>query len=484
MAKNDLKLFAGGSSANVMTQAEYEALASLVNGFSTGVAQSKQLNKVWRQASFVAAMIGLFTSKKSGEDVLDDADVDGFEEKFASALQAFISSQTAQGAFWQPVISLTITAPPENPVLGDAYVIPADATGAWAGKAQSIAVWTGSEWRIFSAPNGHGVSLADGRVFERVAGTYIEKIAQDAQSGKWIYATADGTANAVTAMLTPAISSYKGGLQVRLMIKATNTGQATLDAGVGSKPIVRPDGSALLSGDLIAGTIMDFVFNEAINSWQMMTAPKATGGIVTYSVVGTHTFIVPSGIHNIKRVRVWGAGGGGGGGEPPLFTSSVGGGGGSGAYGEKINIPVEPGASIVVTVGSGGTEGSDNTPTAGGSGGTSSFGTFLAVKGGMGGDHSVYRAQGGTSKGGAGGEPPTGADLSVGGNTGQNGMAAQAPYFPGAGSGAPFGGGATTLTGGSLGTFPGGGGSGGGGSTAGSLTVGGAGAPGYVTVEF
>lgn len=83
MAKNDLKLFAGGSSANVMTQAEYEAMLSLINGFSTGVAQSKQLNKVWRQSSFVAAMIGLFTGNNSGEDVLDDSDVDGFEAKFA-----------------------------------------------------------------------------------------------------------------------------------------------------------------------------------------------------------------------------------------------------------------------------------------------------------------------------------------------------------------------------------------------------------------
>ncbi|KAA9370918.1 hypothetical protein [Ochrobactrum quorumnocens] len=87
MAKNDLKLFAGGSSANIITQAEYEAMASLINGFSTGVAQSRQLNKVWRQASFISAMIGQFTMHNALDDVLDDGDVDGFEEKFRMGLQ-------------------------------------------------------------------------------------------------------------------------------------------------------------------------------------------------------------------------------------------------------------------------------------------------------------------------------------------------------------------------------------------------------------
>ena len=176
MAKNDLKLFAGGSSANVMSQAEYEAFSAIVNGFSTGVAQSRQLNKVWRQASFVAAMIGLFTCNNSSEDVLDDGDVDGFEAKFGRAMQTFIAAQTSLGSFWQPVTSVSVVNPPANTVLGDAYVIPNGATGAWAGKDQSIAVWSGSAWRIFDAKDGHGVGLPDGRLFVKTDGAYVEKV--------------------------------------------------------------------------------------------------------------------------------------------------------------------------------------------------------------------------------------------------------------------------------------------------------------------
>lgn len=121
-----------------MTQTEYKAMLSLINGFSTGVAQLKQLNKIWRQASFVAAMIGLFTGNNSGEDVLGDSDVDGFEGKFARAMQAFIANQTATGSFWQPVVSMTVTAPPASSAIGDAYVIPSAAQALGRGNLNPL----------------------------------------------------------------------------------------------------------------------------------------------------------------------------------------------------------------------------------------------------------------------------------------------------------------------------------------------------------
>ncbi|MFI3903784.1 DUF2793 domain-containing protein [Ochrobactrum sp. S1502_03] len=271
MAKNDLKLFAGGSSANVMTQAEYEAFVSLINGFSTGVAQSKQLNKVWRQASFVAAMIGLFTGKNSNEDVLDDGDVDSFEAKFSRAMQAFIAAQTAIGSFWQPVISMTITAPPTTPAFGDSYVIPTGATGVWAGKSQSIAVWMGSEWRIFSAKNGHGISLPDGRIFERVGGSYIEKPALDVQSGKWNYAAATGSANALVVNLDPVPQSTPTGMKIRVLVATTNTGAATIAVnGAAAVAIRYADGSDLFPGELVAGRTVDLI-RQPNGIWAVLT---------------------------------------------------------------------------------------------------------------------------------------------------------------------------------------------------------------------
>jgi len=39
-----------------------------------------------------------------------------------------------------------LTAPPASPTEGDRYIVPAGATGAWAGKTNKIAVWIGGAW--------------------------------------------------------------------------------------------------------------------------------------------------------------------------------------------------------------------------------------------------------------------------------------------------------------------------------------------------
>lgn len=70
---NDFLSFAGGAGANVLSQSAYAALTTLLaNGFSAGVAESAQLNKVWRQSSLMAAMVGDFIAEASGQNVVDD----------------------------------------------------------------------------------------------------------------------------------------------------------------------------------------------------------------------------------------------------------------------------------------------------------------------------------------------------------------------------------------------------------------------------
>ncbi|WZB61442.1 hypothetical protein WJ970_29945 [Achromobacter xylosoxidans] len=72
---------------------------------STGTAKSKELNTVWRQASFVAAMLGQYIADKSGQDVLDNGDLAALQAKFVAALAA------------SPAFTGTPTAP--TPAAGD-----------------------------------------------------------------------------------------------------------------------------------------------------------------------------------------------------------------------------------------------------------------------------------------------------------------------------------------------------------------------------
>ncbi|HHA1181166.1 TPA: phage tail protein [Enterobacter asburiae] len=85
MAKNDFKPFATGAGANVMSQADWEALPALLSGFTAGKASSAQVNKAIRQAAFIAAALAQYTANKSGLDVLDDGDVSEFITKMTTA---------------------------------------------------------------------------------------------------------------------------------------------------------------------------------------------------------------------------------------------------------------------------------------------------------------------------------------------------------------------------------------------------------------
>lgn len=66
------------------------------------------------------------------------------------------------------VQSMTTTAPPGSPAVGDRYIVPAGATGAWAGHTNEIATWNGSEW-IFEPTDDLELAAvlnnADGKIY-------------------------------------------------------------------------------------------------------------------------------------------------------------------------------------------------------------------------------------------------------------------------------------------------------------------------------
>ncbi|AOK32159.1 MULTISPECIES: hypothetical protein [Burkholderia] len=72
MANNDFLPFGAAGSANVIDQATYTALSERMFGFKSGIAQSAQLNKVWRQSSIMAAVLAQFIVDQTGRDAIDD----------------------------------------------------------------------------------------------------------------------------------------------------------------------------------------------------------------------------------------------------------------------------------------------------------------------------------------------------------------------------------------------------------------------------
>lgn len=299
------------------------------------------------------------------------------------------------------------------------------------------------------------------------------------QNNSWIYAVAAGSANALTATLSPVPASYTAGLGILLKIATTNTGAATLNVnGLGAVAITRADLSPVQAGDLVAGAIVRLHYDGTqfqVGGLVSSNLPSTT----TVTFASSTTWTPPAGVTKVKRIRVWGAGGGGGGAN--ANAGAAGAGGGGGGYAEGINYAVTPGAAITVTVGTGGTAGA-TTPTSGGTGGSSSFGLLISATGGSGGGGGNSGIQPVASTGGAG---SGGNVLNLSGQTGGTGYGVTGGTLSGIGGGtfaAPSSG-PNAGNVGSPGAYPGGAGAGGAG-TAGSGSAGGAGANGLIIIEY
>lgn len=61
------------------------------------------------------------------------------------------------------VLSATTTAPPGSPANGDRYIVPASATGAWAGSDGKLAVWNSvaGAWTYYTAKRGWATRAND-----------------------------------------------------------------------------------------------------------------------------------------------------------------------------------------------------------------------------------------------------------------------------------------------------------------------------------
>lgn len=113
-----------------------------------------------------------------------------------------------------------------------------------------------------------------------------------AQAGN--YATAGGTANAITATFSPAVGAHVTGAPLRVKIATSNTGAVSFNPGPGVKNAIAPDGSALVDGDLIAGAIKTFVYdgtNYLVDVARATGAQGASGLVVTNNVATPNTKI-------------------------------------------------------------------------------------------------------------------------------------------------------------------------------------------------
>jgi len=129
------------------------------------------------------------------------------------------------------------------------------------------------------------------------------------QSGTEIYATAGGTANALTLTLSPAPSAYTAGMKVSFKASATNTGATTINVnGLGVKDIKKSVTNNLTSGDIVTNGVYEITYdgtNFQINSSALSIANQKVIGSSVLTAINSSsitTTVITHGLGVIPRV--------------------------------------------------------------------------------------------------------------------------------------------------------------------------------------
>lgn len=234
------------------------------------------------------------------------------------------------------------------------------------------------------------------------------KLALRSQKLNWA-GTFGGSANALTWTAAPAFPALSDlvGVPVVGISASANTGAVTINVnGLGAVALTWPDGTALVSGDIPAASMILVRYDGTAFRFQRCLSPtqiKALANPVNLSVVVFDTsgsWTVPAGV-KFALLEAWGGGGGGGGGDG---TTYAGYGGGGGLY-ASLYTAVNPGDVHAITIGTGGNTSTTN-GNSGIAGGSTSIGSLLTAGGGGGGGHAA-------SSPGVGGSISAGAQVTI-----------------------------------------------------------------------
>jgi len=439
MATNDFLPFAYGGGANVLSQSAYSALTTLLSGgYQSGIANSAQMNKTWRQSSIMAAVLGQFSADYSGQNSTDD----GTTATLETNLVAAIRSATKTGVLLADTGAANAYTATNVPAL----------TSLVNGLVQQVTIAHANTGASTYAPDGltaapiYGLALQPlqgGELF--VGGTAVlvratiagvntgnpiwvlmecaggaQQIAPATQSqhapqagqvqrSAFNYAgLAGGTANAITATLNVVPTSYTDYLIVTVRIASTNTGSVSLNVnGLGIVPVIGQGHQTLQGGELVAGGFATFAYSQNFSEAILLAS---TGGPVQVGAAtqsqhavqlgqlasgtvnignraqfpSSSSFTVPANVTTIWHSGCAGGGGGGGSGGisgvTASWSSTSGGGGGQpGQFVRRVPITVTPGQTLTISIGAAGTSGSAG--VAGGAGGNGGNGGNTTISG-------------------------------------------------------------------------------------------------------
>ncbi len=106
--KNDFKAFSISDNANVISQEKYEENQNLQTGFPQDGITTDMLNKALRQSSTISSVVANFIATQSGNDVLDDGNIEKLTSQLNRALEQKMTIKVPDASLTQKgIVQLT-----------------------------------------------------------------------------------------------------------------------------------------------------------------------------------------------------------------------------------------------------------------------------------------------------------------------------------------------------------------------------------------
>ncbi len=214
------------------------------------------------------------------------------------------------------VTARAVTVPPVSPVLGDRYIVPAGASGAWAGQAGKIAMFETGVWQFFTPLAGWQAYVVDEAAMATYTGTVWQTAADVPPSFSQLGISATPDATDRLAVSSPgSLFDHAGDGHLMKLNKASATDSASLafQTGYSGRAMlgtqgsddfnlkVSPDGSAFLDAVTVAAATGYVALPQGVlASGFSLRDPadptkRAVFSVASVSAGTTRTYTLPNG---------------------------------------------------------------------------------------------------------------------------------------------------------------------------------------------
>lgn len=179
-----------------------------------------------------------------------------------------------------------LTTPPASPTLGDRYLVPSGATGAWSGQTNKLTVWDGAAWAFYTPATGWTAVVQDET---HALITFDGTRWRAPMVGGWLSARAFGVVGDGTtddrAALQSALSATFGHLQLDRATYRAQTNGGAQNLVLNHPAVIDFQGSTLkhvvLGGSTNRSLVIESSYGTAVTWTETIAA-----GVTTFTVSG------------------------------------------------------------------------------------------------------------------------------------------------------------------------------------------------------